>query len=74
MSGYNMGYLVGQALGLIIALALYFLPAWLGRNKQPSTPILVLNLLLGWTLLGWVAALIWAIAASKKPSADYTSF
>ncbi|MBB1438608.1 superinfection immunity protein [Shewanella sp. SG41-4] len=31
-------------------------------NKQPNFySIFALNLFLGWTLLGWVAALVWAI-------------
>ncbi|HEX8816015.1 MAG TPA: superinfection immunity protein [Terriglobales bacterium] len=41
----------------------YFLPAILAfaRNKRDSTAILVLNLLLGWTVIGWVIALVWSL-------------
>ena len=42
---------------------LYFLPAIIGfaRGKRDAVSILVLNLFLGWTAIGWVIALIWAL-------------
>jgi len=42
---------------------LYFLPAIVGfaRSKRDAVSILVLNLFLGWTAIGWVIALIWAL-------------
>ncbi len=42
---------------------LYFLPAIiaLARNKRDTTSILLLNLFLGWTAIGWVIALVWAV-------------
>jgi hypothetical protein len=44
-------------------LVLYFLPSILAvaRSKRDTTAIFVLNLLLGWTAIGWVIALIWAL-------------
>ena len=33
------------------------------RNTAVAGPIAVVNLFLGWTLLGWVVALAWACAA-----------
>ena len=41
----------------------YFLPTILAfaRNKRDTTAILVLNILLGWTVIGWVIALVWAL-------------
>jgi hypothetical protein len=47
---------------LIILLVLYFVPSIVGysRNHKQTTPILLLNIFLGWTALGWVAALVWA--------------
>lgn len=44
---------------------LYFLPAIIafGRSKRDAVSILVLNLLLGWTAIGWVVALVWALKA-----------
>jgi hypothetical protein len=41
---------------------MYFIPAitanW--RKHQNAGAISVLNLLLGWTLIGWVISLVWA--------------
>lgn len=50
----------------ILFILFYFLPAIVaGNSKHPQKDaITVLNLFLGWTLLGWVIALIWA--CSKK--------
>jgi len=44
---------------------IYFLPAYIGRNKRNFNGILVLNLFLGWTVVGWVIALVWAV--TKDP-------
>ena len=42
--------------------ALYFLPTIIAvqRSHQQGNAIFLLNLLLGWTFLGWVIALIWS--------------
>ena len=42
---------------------MYFLPSIiaLARNKRDITAILLLNVLLGWTVIGWVVALVWAV-------------
>lgn len=56
---------------LILATLLYFLPAILGRNKADFTGILLLNLLLGWTLIGWFVALIWACASDVVAPVHY---
>jgi Superinfection immunity protein len=44
---------------------LYFLPSIIGRNKKDAGAIFLLNLLLGWTLVGWVAAFLWACASDR---------
>ncbi|HWY54728.1 MAG TPA: superinfection immunity protein [Terriglobales bacterium] len=43
----------------------YFLPSIIAaaRSKRDLVSILVLNLLLGWTAIGWVVALVWALKA-----------
>src|SRR2546430_14220253 len=52
----------------LLSLFLYFLPAYLARKKPDFTSILLLNLLAGWTFIGWIIALIWALTA--KPQAQ----
>lgn len=47
----------------LAALVLYFFPMYEAYiQKQPNFfSIFALNLLLGWTLVGWVVALVWAL-------------
>ena len=51
---------------LLVSLFLYFLPAFLARNKANFTPILILNLLAGWTFIGWIVALVWALSSEGQ--------
>ena len=50
---------------MLAAAALYFVPAYVGRKKPNATTVLVVNLFLGWTFIGWVVAL--ARATSNPP-------
>jgi hypothetical protein len=52
---------------IVILLALYFIPAIISfyKKHKNTTAIVLLNFFLGWTLLGWVGALIWSV---YKPS------
>jgi len=47
---------------LLVVGAIYFIPSVVaGYGKHPNTtPIFILNLTLGWTIIGWIGALIWA--------------
>ncbi|HXT73666.1 MAG TPA: superinfection immunity protein [Candidatus Angelobacter sp.] len=47
-------------MGLLVLVLLYFLPAIIGHNKRDALGIFLLNFFLGWTIIGWVAALFWA--------------
>ena len=63
---------VGEALALYVAvtvgLGVYFIPAIVAthRSHPNQAPILVVNLLLGWTLVGWTVALAWSLVALEK--------
>ena len=49
---------------LITLLSLfYFLPFAIAFNRKRTNTgaIFALNLFLGWTLIGWVVALVWAL-------------
>lgn len=50
---------------LFLAGCLYFLPAIIGGKTKNAAGILLLNIFLGWTFLGWVIALIWSISSPK---------
>ena len=54
-----------------ITLGIYFIPAIVAAFKQHhnQTAIFFLNMFLGWTFIGWVAALVWAV--SRPSSAIY---
>lgn len=51
----------------LISLFLYFLPAFLARNKPNFTSILILNIFAGWTFIGWIIALVWALSSDSQP-------
>lgn len=60
--GASQGSNFGAIVLLVIAILLYFLPVLIAdaRRHHQRMAIGVLNLFLGWTLLGWIAALVWA--------------
>jgi hypothetical protein len=51
----------------LFGILLYFVPTLIAsaRHLPARGAIFVVNLLLGWTFIGWVAALIWAIVAPR---------
>lgn len=52
----------------VLGLAIYFLPSILGfsAKKDNKFAIFLLNLFLGWSLIGWVVALVWAVSKDKQ--------
>jgi Superinfection immunity protein len=42
---------------------MYFLPSLIAlvRGKRDVAAIVVLNFFLGWTVIGWVVSLVWAL-------------
>lgn len=67
-----MDTVVFQAFRIVLAvcaiLYLYFLPftvAYARRHNCAKT-VFLMNLLLGWTGLGWIILLVWAFAGKKK--------
>jgi hypothetical protein len=52
--------MLGLAAGLPVyggVVLLYFLPSLIARKKPNVRSVFLVNLLLGWTLIGWVVAL-----------------
>lgn len=49
-----------------LAIFVYLLPAFVAmqRKHTNTTAICVLNILVGWSFIGWVAALVWALVNS----------
>ena len=44
-------------------LFIYFLPSWCANenNKKNTHAIFALNTLVGWTVIGWIAVLVWGL-------------
>lgn len=51
----------------ILLIALYFFPAIVAklRGHNRVGAIATLNIFLGWTFLGWVGALVWAMCSDN---------
>lgn len=69
-SGLNgFGYFVSLSF-FIAAPALYLLPtyeAW-KRDHRDLTVIALVNIFLGWSLIGWIVALVWALKQTQQVS------
>jgi hypothetical protein len=66
--GYNDLAILPRVVTIPGAIALYFYPAIRALGEHPrATPTFTLNLLAGWTFIGWVAVFIRAL---NKPEAQ----
>lgn len=56
-------------LAMAVGAAVYFLPTIIAkrRGKTNFVAIFVLNLFLGFTMIGWVVALVWAVSRDNLP-------
>ena len=66
----SVGDLIALALSVLAACVvagLYFLPFILAKSRKhhQSDAILLTNIFLGWTGLGWIFALIWSATATE---------
>lgn len=54
-------------LAFAIGLVVYFLPTIIAFNRgtRNGGAIFALNLLLGWTFIGWGIALVWALTVDE---------
>ena len=52
---------------------LYFLPSFIAlvRGKRDTLAIFLLNLFLGWSVVGWIVALVWAAKHDAPMVARY---
>jgi Superinfection immunity protein len=55
---------------LALLTFLYFLPAFVAvlHNHPYAGSILVINVFLGWTLIGWTVALAWSVFPIQRPA------
>ena len=52
---------------LAVGILLYFIPAIVARKKRSFGSVMAINFFLGWTIVGWVVALAWALKDDPKP-------
>jgi hypothetical protein len=52
---------------LAVIAVLYFIPTFAARGKPQFNSVLAINFFLGWTLVGWVVALAWAVKEEPSP-------
>jgi hypothetical protein len=57
-------------LAVVLVALLYFVPTLIAvLRRERVAPVLLINLLLGWTVLGWIAALV--ISVWPAPRSTY---
>jgi len=64
----------GRVLGALVVIAISFgyLIPWgiaYARQHNQDMVILVINLLLGWTIIGWIGTLVWSLSPDVKHAA-----
>ena len=58
---------MATVVGLLIMAALYFLPTIIASSREHNTGgVFIVNLILGWTLVGWAVALVMACGNQPK--------
>ena len=54
-------------LGTLLSFALYFLPTLIAnrRGHRSLTSIFLVNFFFGWTVIGWIVCLVWALSGDS---------
>ncbi len=62
-------------LGFIISLIIYFVPTVIAihRGHRNKVAIIVLNIFVGWSFIGWVVALVWSFTSNVVETDGYSS-
>ncbi|MDR3134753.1 MAG: superinfection immunity protein [Deltaproteobacteria bacterium] len=57
---------------LIIGSVCYFIPFLVAllRGHLNVFPIFLVNLLLGWSLIGWICAFVWAFTSNTRDNRE----
>lgn len=51
---------------LVFCGVMYFLPSIVAHDKRQFAAIFLVNFFLGWTVIGWICAMIWACTADAR--------
>ncbi len=65
--------LLGGLMILAFVFGMYLLPALIAshRKHRQIGPIWIVNIFLGWTMLGWIGCLAWALSTPSAPQVIY---
>ena len=72
--GLAVGPVDWSGLALLpLLLGAYLLPVFIatGRHHLKTAKIAVTDILLGWTVIGWVVALVWSLSDGVEPVAAH---
>ena len=60
---------------MFIVIIIYFIPTIIAviRKHQNIIPICILNIFLGWTILGWIASLAWSLNSDVEEKKEDTN-
>lgn len=69
---FGLGIFVLCLIGAL-CLCVYFLPTIVAAHRRHASTIgiFILNLLLGWSLVGWVVSLVWAASGQRGDAPAY---
>lgn len=69
---YSSGGLPKGWIMIVISAALYILPSLLAwkRGSRRFGRIITINLLLGWTIIGWVVSMLMTLAWEPPPDGE----
>jgi uncharacterized protein YqhQ len=64
---FELPFVISVSVSFIIGTIIYFVPTIIAvlMRKRGTTGIVLLNLFAGWTIVGWVIALVWALVAKR---------
>jgi hypothetical protein len=66
----DLGNTLGSIIAMLLIMVWYFTPTIIAvARKHPQiAAITVINVLAGWTFVGWIVALVWSWAAFQPRS------
>jgi hypothetical protein len=72
-SGSNAALTVLGIILIVVGIVAYWIPTIVGVARRKDIPnfagVIIINALLGWTVIGWIVALVMAVKSKPKPVA-----
>lgn len=66
------GFFALCVIALVVGF-IYFLPSLMGSSRRVTNreALFFVNLLIGWTILGWCVCLLWAVCGKTEAQDEY---